>query len=127
MSALRLGIIVALISEAVPLLKQLVKALKDLDKHSDSEEGRGLLGTLTSIDRRLKQMAVDLTVLKTSQDKVIAALKRQSTELRDLATKIGNTVDPAELQALADAANAAADEADAVVDEVDDDGSSPKQ
>lgn len=71
-------------------------------------------------------MAVDLSGIKGGLDRVEAAMNRASSELRDLAGKIGNTVDPAELQAQADRATAIADALDAVVTEVDTDGSSPK-
>ena len=71
-------------------------------------------------------MTADLQIIKDAQAKIIAAVARAAAELHDLANKVTNTVDPAELAAIAGAITTAAEGLDAVVGEVDTDGSSPK-
>lgn len=56
---------------------------------------------------------------------VEAAVLRAESELRDLASKIGNATDPAKLDALSARLVAIADGLNSVVTSVDDDGSSP--
>jgi hypothetical protein len=71
-------------------------------------------------------MTLDLQAIKDANTKILNAVSRAAAELRDLAAKVTNTVDPAELAAVAASLNAAADGLNVVVAEVDTDNSSPQ-
>lgn len=93
----------------VRLLRELITELRILQ-----EDGtfRSINARLGALDQRTKQMALDFT-------KIQAAVARISAEIRELAAKLTNPQDQANLDALAD-------QLDAVTTEVDDDGSHPK-
>lgn len=83
--------------------------------------------TLVALTVKGSQIMQALDDLKTAVGEVKVSVARAVSELGDLATKIENTVDPAELAALAAELRGVGATLGAKVDEVDTDGSSPAQ